>query len=88
MSKDCKRSYEEVHKKLGEELEKAYLKRETPEKKALYPRKRRKSIASAGLPRSRQFSSSSCFVRISSCWEEIPPNHMAIKVSFTDCIRV
>lgn len=31
MSKDCKRSYEEVHKKLGEELEKAYLKRETPE---------------------------------------------------------
>lgn len=38
--------------------------------------------------RSRQFSSSSCFVRILSCWEEIPPNHMAIKVSFTDCIRV
>ena len=33
MSKDCKRSYEEVHKKLGEELEKAYLKRETPEEK-------------------------------------------------------
>ena len=30
MSKDCKRSYEEVHKKLGEELEKAYLKREAP----------------------------------------------------------
>lgn len=114
MSKDCKRSYEEVHKKLGEELEKAYLKRETPEekipefdlsfleeqhmnrpkktmrpeKKTLYLRKRRKSVASAGLSRSRQFSSSSCFVRILSCWEEIPPNHMAIKVSFTDCIRV
>ena len=115
MSKDCKRSYEEVHKKLGEELEKASFetrdargedsgirsvisggnshmnrpkKTMRPEKKALYPRKRRKSIASAGLPRSRQFSSSSCFVRISSCWEEIPPNHMAIKVSFTDCIRV
>ena len=114
MSKDCKRSYEEVHKKLGEELEKAYLKRETLEekipefdlsfleeqpyelteendaarKKALDHRKRRKSVASAGLPRSRQFSSSSYFVRISSCWEEIPPNHMAIKVSFTDCIRV
>ena len=33
MSKDCKKSYEEVHKKLGEELEKAYLKRETPEEK-------------------------------------------------------
>ena len=33
MRKDCKRSYEEVHKKLGEELEKAYLKRETPEEK-------------------------------------------------------
>ena len=33
MSKECKRSYEEVHKKLGEELEKAYLKRETPEEK-------------------------------------------------------
>ena len=33
MSKDCKRSYEEVHKKLEEELEKAYLKRETPEEK-------------------------------------------------------
>ena len=30
MSKDSKKSYEEVHKRLGEELEKAYLKRETP----------------------------------------------------------
>ena len=29
MSKDSKKSYEEVHKRLGEELEKAYLKRET-----------------------------------------------------------
>lgn len=33
MSKDSKRSYEEVHKRLGEELEKAYLKRETPDEK-------------------------------------------------------
>ncbi len=31
MSKIDKNSYEEVHKKLGEELEKAYLKREVPE---------------------------------------------------------
>lgn len=33
MSKDSKKSYEEVHKRLGEELEKAYLKREIPDEK-------------------------------------------------------
>lgn len=33
MSKDSKKSYEEIHKRLGEELEKAYLKRETPDEK-------------------------------------------------------
>lgn len=33
MSKDCKKTYEEIHKELGKELEQAYLRRETPEEK-------------------------------------------------------
>lgn len=114
MSKDCKRSYEEVHKKLGEELEKAYLKRETPEEKIpefdlsfldeqpYEPTEendaaREESFISPKEEKKHRFSR---FVKVAAVLiifllctniimlEEIPPNHMAIKVSFTDCIRV